>query len=130
MIPNDLAKYNGWSNYPTWAVWCWLGDDAGPPQAGLSWGSVLLWAHKALELERKASPAPHDPRPCRQRAVSRLAERLRGAVELHYGHYLNLRLHGDLLTFAFRFVDWAAIAAGLMDTAEPPLPGPDPEATP
>jgi hypothetical protein len=89
----EETSYNGWRNYPTWAVALWLGDDPAEPAATLT----RTW---------------HDLSAEHGGTLSDLADALRtfiiegmDALEKTAGS-----LAGDLLGFALGEVDWLELA--------------------
>jgi hypothetical protein len=89
------STYNGWSNYPTWAVSLWLGSDQGTAQ----------------EVERLAQHWERDTRD--GGTVSELADTLRAFVE-DFPEIEAVQgeasLAADLLGLALDLVDWQQIA--------------------
>jgi len=93
---NDKT-YNGWSNYETWTVSAWLGNDEG----------AEAWIDKRIEdvigtcLENDGD---------QETAASALGDDLAGR---YGGDAPELRgMYSDLLTAALGAVDWDEIAAG------------------
>ena len=90
-----MGDYNGWTNYPTWAVALWLGSDEGT----------------AREVEQLAQRWQQNTR--EGGTVSELADALRTLVE-HFPAIETVQadasLAADLLGFALDSVDWQQIA--------------------
>ncbi len=94
---SDSEGYNGWKNYPTWAVNLWLTNDPGSEE----------WA---LDIVRAAVEDSEYPR-------------LDAADELKYAilETYNLDeagLPSDLLGYAFDCVDWYEIADAFIAMVE------------
>ena len=89
------SNYNGWTNYPTWAVALWLGSDEGTSQ------DVEALAQRWEQSTRDGG------------TVSELADALREvvddfpAIDATQG---EASLAADLLGFALDAVDWQQIA--------------------
>jgi hypothetical protein len=120
-------KYNGWKNYPTWAVNLWLSNDQG------AYNECCYMAREALR------DAPHDPNTqpfqrldgstsepiwtIEQTARYRLADTLKGYVEelVEPDNPFSLNdagLGSDLLGYALGEVDWNEIAVSWLETAK------------
>jgi hypothetical protein len=87
--------YNGWRNYPTWAVHLWLTNDQGSEE----------WA---LEVTRENLGGEH-PR-------YDVSQALRDAVREEYEPD-DATLGADLLGYAFDCVDWYEIADAFIEMA-------------
>jgi hypothetical protein len=84
----EKEMYNGWSNYPTWAVRLHLDNDAG-----------LYWSYR--RLNRQA------------RNVNQLANYIKDFV--HELMPPPKGLAGDLLYYALEIVDWDEIAESIRE---------------
>lgn len=121
MKENADVKYNGWTNYPTWAVWFWLMDD--PPC--LRWADTLGRARRALGLQRvgtgSTSSAAEDARIRLDRATWHLAEWLQDFVRQRCDAYpvdcAGAHIVAGLFEWAFKRVCWNEIAGRLIDAA-------------
>lgn len=89
----DEQGYNGWSNYPTWAVALWLDNDPG-----------------TYEESRAIVRDALESRALRIDADDALREYVREMVELD-----EASLRADLLGFALDSVDWREITDALLD---------------
>lgn len=86
-----MDEYNGWANYPTWAVAAWLsGDEA-------SW---RYWSNRAARM-----------------TADDLAEELEEELTVAARATLNedYGMCTDLLLWALGQVDWLAVARGLCE---------------
>jgi hypothetical protein len=88
-------RYNGWANYPTWAVNLWLSNDEG------------LYM-EAQHLVGPASEAGDEA------ATIRLADHIERMVR-DMAELDEASFRSDLLGFALDQVDWREIAADLID---------------
>jgi hypothetical protein len=89
--------YNGWANYPTWAVFLWISNEE------------ALW-NDALDIVRNSDPTAWD-------AEQRVGDWIVDELMPHVGG-----MAGDILTWAIAQVDWGeiynAIAEALPDVEE------------
>ena len=92
--------YNGWKNYPTWAVNLWLTNDQGSEE----------WA---LEIVREAvdNDGPH----VRYDAASELKHAVREMIE---GEMDESSMAADLVGYALDSVDWYEIADAFIEMCE------------
>lgn len=86
----DGQGYNGWSNYPTWAVALWLDNDPGTYEES----RAIVRGASGLQIH----------------ADDALREYVREMVELD-----EASLRADLLGFALDSVDWREITDALLD---------------
>jgi hypothetical protein len=93
----DTEGYNGWKNYPTWAVNLWLSNDEG------------LY-HQALDIARdvKAGQIDGQSDPNFGRGV--LAASYKAWVRDDLAPDLGASFAADLLGYALDEVDWLEIA--------------------
>ena len=84
-----MEKYNGWTNYPTWAVNAWIDNDE---------RDYLYWQNVAKKAE----------------SVEELAERLKAEHEENAPE-LETGVYSELLGFALDSVNWLEIAEALRD---------------
>ena len=91
--------YNGWKNYPTWAVNLWLTNDQGSEE----------WA---LDITRAA--IDNDGAHVRYDVASEL----KYAVRENYEPGENADMATDLLGYAFDCVDWYEIADAFIAMCE------------
>ena len=94
-------NYNGWTNYPTWCVNLWIGNDEG-------------LSHEAERKTRAAVRAAANSEPHRK-ASHILADDLAEWVKDELLPDLGTTFAADLLGYAIGEVDWHEIAKGLLD---------------
>ena len=87
--------YNGWKNYPTWAVHLWLDNDAGSQDA---------WIERATFALETTHP--------RYEMASALADEVREYCESE-----DASMASDLLSYALDCVDWYEIADAYLEIA-------------
>lgn len=95
--------YNGWRNYPTWAVNLWLSNDEDTYNVTRELIAApvdLLGSESNLAYVEEA-----------RRPVLAAAERLKRTVRDHPGMDAGATMAGDLLGYALDQVDWLEIAA-------------------
>ena len=85
-MSGDEEGYNGWANYPTWAVNLWLSNDE------------ALWS----ETTERVAQALGDPQTA--------ADGLRAWVREELAPDLGASFASDLLGYALDLVDWREIA--------------------
>lgn len=85
--------YEGWSNYETWAVKLWIDND---------FTAYNHWQEVLRKLNRN------------ERATAHLADRLRDEIA-GARPPMPPGLYADMLTAALDAVNWAEIAADLME---------------
>lgn len=92
----DNKKYNGWTNYETWAVALWLNNEE---------ASYRYWREAALEAHQLCKRAEER----REEAPIMLADRLKEEI---YDSLLGgvADLASDLMAAALSEVDWLEIA--------------------
>jgi hypothetical protein len=93
--------YNGWKNYPTWAVNLWLSNDEG------------LY-HHAREIVRDAKQSGEDTGTHTTVRVD-VADQLRYWVREDLAPDLGASFAADLLGYALDCVDWFEIADAWME---------------
>ncbi len=93
--------YNGWKNYPTWAVNLWLANEE------------PLY----LEMLDRTSQIVEEEESTSGRARSRTADMLKGWVTDELAPDLGASFAADLLGFALGCVDWHEIADAWIETA-------------
>jgi hypothetical protein len=118
---DDDGRYNGWANYPTWAVNLWLGNEEG------LYRECCYMAREALR------DAPHDKNvkpwfypdgsqgepvwTVEQAARYRLADTFKEWIEELFG-LDKWGLKVDLLGYALGEVDWQEIADSWLESAK------------
>lgn len=105
------ATYNGWSNYPTWAVKLWMDNE---PYSEEFWQKQTVEARK--EANRDATIPQSDKR---NRAIRILSDSLEAEHELE-ASALNIPngIYSDLLTNVLAQVNWREIAESLIEDYE------------
>ena len=98
-------KYNGWTNYETWAVALWMDNEQ---------GSYTYWREQAEQCFDDTNE--EDQRDERRRASrSALADRIQEVFESDSPLADQASVYSDLLTAALGEVDWYEIAEHLID---------------
>jgi hypothetical protein len=92
-----MDSYNGWTNYPTWDVYCWLSSDEAIT------GSI----------EAIARLAPNS---------SRTADAMKEYVEAGNPLAEGASMYVDLLTFAIGLVNWDEIATAYWQSTHDQTP--------
>ena len=115
-MSNTDKQYNGWTNYETWNVALWMGNDA---------GSQSYWDERAQELYDAARADKFFTKEAR--AVLDLAGAMKNEHEDAMCDMLDAAeqsasMWADLLSAALSEVNWHAIAEHLLLQ---PLPGRD-----
>lgn len=99
-------RYNGWTNYETWCVSLWLGNEE---------GSCTYWNETAQELYDESAAKPNWTR--KEVASLELADRLKESIT--EGNPLsNADMYTDLLNGALSDVNWMEIANHFLDDIE------------
>jgi hypothetical protein len=98
---NDTSGYNGWTNYPTWAVNLWLSNDEGLYNA-----TTELVAD--TDSERRYANETH-------RLL--VADKLKTWVCDELAPDLGASFAADLLGYALDQVDWDEIATAWIEEA-------------
>ena len=87
-------SYQGWANYPTWAVVLWIGNEE---------GSYRYWREQAME-------ALEDANDDRQEAANTLAGQLKDQFNDEAPVVDESSVWSDLLSYALDEVDWYEVA--------------------
>ena len=96
MQSKEAEKYNGWTNYETWAVSLWLGNEE---------ESYHYW-RAAAERHRQNADEPH-------KAVASFAVQLQDDIE-YAAPEVGPNVYSDLLSAALTAVNWQEIAEHLL----------------
>ncbi len=115
-MKDDDSKYNGWTNYETWNVALWLGNEE---------GSSRYWASEAQSCYDTARDTPsanarltgHEPFTHAERATLALMRQLKAEIE-EGAPDLGASMWSDLLSAAMSEVNWYEIAASLIDEVD------------
>lgn len=99
--------YNGWENYPTWAVNLWIGNDE---------GSYAHWREQAEQALVSAAEDKADRVDFPRSATAILAENLREHVRRNT-EPMRATLGADLIGYALDCVNWHEIADALVEIA-------------
>lgn len=97
----NQERYNGWTNYETWAVNLWLGNDSGTDEY---WREIAQECWNQSETETSFTRA--------ERATLTLADRIKADIEDGQELYLSQSsgVYADLLSAAISEVNWYEIA--------------------
>ena len=97
-------KYNGWSNYETWAVALWLDNDAG------TYEYVRELTHDTYDNARAERYFTRE-----ERARLDLEDALKEYIEENNPLANNASMYSDLLSAAISSVNWREIAGNYID---------------
>ncbi len=102
-IANSEAntRYNGWTNYETWAVHLWISNEE---------PSYRYWRERAVAVRRLAVALE------RRTAKGLLADTLKNHFEEAAPELLGF--WGDLLSAALSEVDWYELAEALLEDVD------------
>jgi hypothetical protein len=103
-------KYNGWTNYETWAVKLWM-DNEEP--------SSRYWQERARQAWNEAGADSHQADTRAERAAFTLADDIQENHEEAASDLLpEAGIFTDLLNAALSEVDWHEIAEDLIDAID------------
>ncbi len=121
----EAENYNGWTNYPTWAVNLWLSNDQGLNDSTLD---VVANYYDGAERDENVLPTMDSAGNMRspiwtlaQCQRLRVADALKEWIdELRYMPSLAIdgSMFADLLGWALSSVNWAELAEGWIITLE------------
>jgi hypothetical protein len=97
----DEQGYNGWKNYPTWAVNLWLNDNEGIYSATVQLVSGAVWASEHSDTPKRVL----------------VADTLKAWVRDDLAPDLGASFAADLLGYALDSVDWFEIADAWLEDA-------------
>ena len=92
--------YNGWTNYPTWNVSLWIGNDGSTQE---------YWVDRAQELANDFG---------KENATGRLADDLKSEIEDQSPLASDASTYTDILGWALEQVDWYEIAENMLQDVE------------
>ncbi len=101
------SSYNGWSNYETWVVNLWLGNDEG------SYSTCRSFAQRCFEEAVADQVLSRKERACYQ-----LANELKEMVEDGNPLASEASVYSDLLNASISEVNWKEIANNLLGEVE------------
>lgn len=99
--------YNGWTNYPTWAVNLWLSNDEG-----------LYNATLAQVMATRDYTSARPPMTRKQTVRYEVAETIKNYVCDELSPDLGASFAADLLGWALDSVNWHEIADAWLETAD------------
>lgn len=105
MMATD-TRYNGWTNYETWNVSLWIGNDQ---------GSYNFWNEQAQECYDEAEASSYLTR--EEVATQDLSNRLKSEIKDNAPD-LGASCYADLLDAAICEVNWHEIAAGMIEEVD------------
>jgi hypothetical protein len=101
------SSYNGWSNYDTWVVNLWLGNDEG------SYTTCRSLAQRCFE-----DAVANEVLSRKERACYQLANELKAMIEDGNPIASEASVYSDLLNAAMSEVNWKEIANSLLQEIE------------
>jgi len=107
-----MSECNGWSNYETWCVNLWIGNE----EATYCYAGRL--AREGIESAQDEADDSPSSLTVKERATRILADSLREWVEADLMPDLGASLAADLLGAALSEVDWDEIASHYVEEEE------------
>ena len=101
------SSYNGWSNYETWVVNLWLGNDED------SYNTCRSLAQRCIEESVADEVFSRKERACYQ-----LANELKEMIEDGNPLASEASVYADLLNASFSEINWKEIANGLLQETD------------
>ena len=106
------TTYNGWTNYETWNVALWIGNEE---------GSYRYWRERAQEIYEQSKEREYATRD--EAAIYNLADALKEDFKIGKEEFLedaakSSSVWADLLGAALSEVDWQEIASGMIEEVD------------
>jgi len=96
-----METYNGWRNYPTWAIALWIDNE---------YGSYKYYQERAMELRDEYDSDEDTVR-------IRLADELKDTYESESCDLISeTGVFSDLMSYVLSHVDWDEIAEHIMES--------------
>lgn len=123
----EKKTYNGWSNYETWNVALWIGNEEGSDRY---WREITqeCWDAAGDGLSAYAKFTGREIFTREKRAELALADRLKDEIE-EAAPELGASMWSDLLNAALSEVDWREIAANWISDCDQSDPEEDEDVT-
>jgi hypothetical protein len=118
-VGEEGRGYNGWTNYETWAVALWIGNEPGSyehweqDQAGECYRAAVRGHLEVQAFDQGENPAASiDRAKASEEAVAELADRLKRELddEAELPRAVDGTMYADLLNAAIQEVNWYEIA--------------------
>ena len=103
-------RYNGWTNYETWAVKLWADNGE---------SSYRCWGEAAQEAYNEATPGEYEWQTRDQQAIYALSKRLQDDYEALAEELTGeAGVFSDLISAALSKVNWSEIAKSLLEDVD------------